>query len=233
MILQLVGRKVEVQITRRAAISRLTITVYPDFRITAVAPTGFSDEEIERRIRRRALWIEKQIRFFESFVPRETERRYISGESHRYLGRQYRLKVEQGDEPTAKLKGRHLHVWVPDVKDRQHVAAIVRAWYVQRCHDVFSVRLEKCYKKSRDVLKLPMPSMIIRRMAKRWGSYTTSGRLILNIDLVKVPGDCIEYVIMHELCHGRHPNHSKRFERLLSRLMPDWRERRDRLDREL
>ena len=77
---------------------------------------------------------------------------------------------------------------------------------------------------------MPLPKIVIRRMGKRWGSCTEMGNILINVELIKTPLDCIEYLIMHELCHLRVHNHSQAYYRLLARCMPDWQRRKTRLD---
>jgi len=94
---------------------------------------------------------------------------------------------------------------------------------------IFHTRLLRCLDDA-PALRLPPPTLLIRRMARRWGSCTRTGNILLNVDLVKTPLYCIEYVIMHELCHRRIHNHSPGYYRLLSRCMPDWEKRKTRLE---
>ena len=75
------------------------------------------------------------------------------------------------------------------------------------------------------------PSLQLYRMDKRWGSYTPAGKVLLNPELVKHPVYCIDYVIIHELCHIKHPNHSKNFYDLLNKVLPDWQKRKHKLER--
>ena len=75
-----------------------------------------------------------------------------------------------------------------------------------------------------------MPPLVVRQMVRRWGSCTTTGKVILNTDLVRAPVHCIDYVIVHELCHVRVHGHDKAFYRLLSACMPDWESRKARLE---
>ena len=232
MHVRLSDRVIEVNVSLEQEISRLVLTVHPDLRITARAPHNIDADRIKARIQRRALWIEKQIRYFESFLPREPARRYISGESFRYLGRQYRLKIVQDTTSSAKLIGRYLLVTVPINAPAESIKQTVDEWYLKRCEKVFSSKLADCYSRSNAILKVELPPLHLRKMSRRWGSYTPGGKLFINPELIKTPLDCIEYVIMHELCHSRVKNHSPKFEQLLTRLMPDWQVRRDKLEKQ-
>ena len=77
---------------------------------------------------------------------------------------------------------------------------------------------------------MPPPNIVVRRMGKRWGSCTETGNILINIELIKTPLYCIEYLIMHEICHLRVHNHGRAYYRLLTRCMPDWHRRKARLD---
>jgi predicted metal-dependent hydrolase len=207
----------------------LAITVHPDRSVTVSAPRGHSLEQAVARVYRRRAWIAKQRAFFDRFHPLPVPKRYVSGETHLYLGRQYRLKINRADHADARLCGRYLHVTVPTVADSAATARVVNEWYKSRAALVFQKRLGQCLSSARS-LDLSPPKLEIRRMNRRWGSCSKSGRIALNIDLVKTPPYCIEYVIMHELCHLRCLSHGPAFQRLLSRLMPDWARRKERLD---
>jgi predicted metal-dependent hydrolase len=207
---------------------RLSISVHPDLRVTVVAPVGRSAEEVDGRVKARAPWIVKQRRAFEGYHPLPVARRCVSGESHRYLGRQYRLKLSRGDE-RVRLAGSYLYVALEDPSNAARVEALLSVWYRERALVTFRRRLDA-------VLRLAPslaghgPEIRVRRMTKRWGSCTRTGTIMLNHDLITAPVTCIDYVIMHELCHRRVMNHGPRFYRLLSRHMPDWERRRERLN---
>lgn len=209
---------------------KLKICVYPDLTVVLNAPSERTPEEVLERARRRAPWILRQLRYFEQFLPRTPARRYVSGETILYLGRQYRLKVAEGDSRPAKLVGRFLHVRVPDRTDGGQVKGLVADWYRQHAQTTFSRRLDQCQEAARRY-GVERPELRLRAMKRRWGSCSGTGRILLNTELVKAPVHCIDYVIMHELCHLRFANHGPEFYRLLDRLMPDWRQRKERLER--
>ncbi|MCF8081344.1 MAG: M48 family metallopeptidase, partial [Desulfobacterales bacterium] len=115
-------------------------------------------------------------------------------------------------------------------KHRSKVKTAVDSWYRTRAQDLLHRYLAKCYEvASRHGVQKPLLS--VRRMKRRWGSCTPKGRITLNTRLVQVPVHCIEYVIMHELCHLKEANHSKAFYSLLTRCQPDWRIRKEALNR--
>lgn len=204
---------------------RLRIVVKPDLTVRADAPNTFSETEIHEAVGKRARWIARQLDEMERYHPLPKPHRYVSGETVVYLGRQYRLRVEAGAERKAKLKGRFLHVETPEPKKTDAVRASVEEWYRKQAHLVFSRYLERCLDVGRRH-GIAEPILCIRKMRTRWGSCSPSGRITLNLHLIQAPVHCIEYVIMHELCHLKHHDHSPAFYRLLTRCMPDWKKRR-------
>ena len=218
------------ELTRSDA-PQLKISVNPDLSVHVVAPTGRTGEEVDRRVIRRAAWIIRQQNYFQQFRPEQPERRYVSGESHYYLGRQYRLKVHQSaDMKAVKLIGRFLNVHTPDKNDREAVQKQVEDWYRIRAKEIFNAHVRQCHERMKRY-GVTMPPMTIKKMAKRWGSLTPSGAMILNLDLIKAPLQCIDYVIIHELCHTKERHHGLKFEALLTKSLPDWKRIKDRLER--
>ena len=210
----------------------MEIAVHPDTRVVVKAPKGTSAETIKTRIVRRARWIRKQIKYFDRFVPRTPPRSYVGGETHLYLGRQYRLKIRKQRESVVKLKGSFLYVQVFDPKNRRAVKRLLDEWYKEHSRVVFTRRLESCYDAARR-LNVPMPKLQLRNMSRRWGSCGKNGTILLNTALVQAPLYCIDYVIMHELCHLKAPTHNNGYYKLLSKYMPDWERRKEQLERAL
>jgi predicted metal-dependent hydrolase len=200
----------------------LAITVHPDLHVTVTAPAGTSLDEIEDRIKKRAPWILRTQRQYELYSPDLPPRLYISGETHRYLGRQYRLKVEEGHEEGVKLSRGYLFVTVRDKGDTQRVKRLLNDWYREQAEHVFQARLAACFPRMQRQ-GIAYPPIAIRAMKTRWGSCTPKGKILLNIKLVQVTEEFIDYVILHELCHLKEHSHSPRFYELLSRVLPDWR----------
>jgi predicted metal-dependent hydrolase len=223
------GQVIPFRITYRRR-KHLSITVHPEMRLEVTAPEGVGQEAVLAKLEKRAAWIVRQWRHFEQYQPTQPGPRYVSGETHLYLGRQYRLKVREGSPEGVKLVGRFLHVHTSSGEEGEQVGRLLDAWYRAHAKQVFSRRLEGCLGSARSLGLKGVPNLILRKMAKRWGSCTRAGNILLNLDLVRVPVHCIDYVIIHELCHLKVHNHGREFYRLLARCLPDWDARKKRLE---
>lgn len=215
-------------VLRRSSRGTLAISVLPEGTLELVAPHDTSESDILAAVRRRLRWIVRQRTTFADMNRNRAPLRYESGATHRYLGRQYRLKVRDGGITRVRLSGAYFYVVTPAGTAAEAEAAL-RDWYRDKAHEQFSARLAKwedwCARKS-----LPAPCLRLLRMPKRWGSAHTDGRIYLNPELVKAPSICIDYVIAHEVCHLRQPRHDAAFFRLLDQTFPGWREVKARLE---
>jgi predicted metal-dependent hydrolase len=223
------SRRIDFSLTRSPR-KTLAITAHPDLSISVVAPLDASPDKVIEKVQGRSRWILKERRQFLSWMPKPQPRAYQGGETHRYLGRQYQLKIVELPTSTVKLVGKYLTVATPDKRDTKAVEKAVKKWYRDRASVQFERQLSLCWKRVA-AYKLPEPKLRLLSMRKRWGSCTSNGEIILNPDLVKSPVLCIEYVVMHELCHLRHPNHSRAFFNMLDAILPDWMARKERLER--
>jgi hypothetical protein len=223
------GEQVEYEL-RRSPRRTLGITVTHRGELCVTAPRGAATEHIERVLRRRQAWIRRQIRETTALPAEAPEKEWVSGETHWYLGRQYRLKIRQADKPGVKLVGRYFEIAVPDPADRLRVREQMARWYLTRARDVFERRMARLVESTPRLELQSSPPLIVRSIRLRWGSCSPSGRILMNVDAVKLPTGCIDYLLVHELCHLKHPNHDRGFWRHLDRCMPNWETRRRRID---
>jgi len=205
----------------------LGITITPELLVFVKAPMDAPLEKIKAKIKKRASWIIKQQNFFLAFHPKTPARQFISGESHLYLGRQYQLKVTLGKESAVNYKGRFIEVIAKDKNDAQN---LIKQWYRERAKIKFAEIAEPLIERFKKYQAEPK-SLYILDMPKRWGSCTPKGKIILNPELIKAPKGCIEYVIIHELCHLIHHNHTKAFFDLQTKEMLNWEKWKTKLEK--
>lgn len=204
---------------------RQTVGVIVDANgVTLNAPTELEFSALEHIARTRAAWIVTKQRRLEtlSAVP-TTVKQFESGESFRYLGRQYRLKrLKPGTPAGAKLRGKHLEVHASDALEAR---ALVENWYKSRAAERLPERVAVYCKR----LGINEPPILIRDQRQRWGSCNSKGELRINWRIIMAPMRLVDYVIAHELCHLKEPNHSRAFWKLLRQVIGDWEERREEL----
>ena len=198
----------------------LGIKVYPDTSVKVFAPIDTDLPIIEQHLKAKRKWIEKQQRSFRSYLPATPARQYIGGESFLYLGKQYMLKIEPSTAEEVKLYQGRLVVKTLN-PEATHIKKLLQQWYIARATILFNKLFEEQFYLFKR-FGLEKPILQIKKMEKRWGSCTPQQKIILNPELIKAPIVCINYVILHELCHLVHHNHSKAFYRLLENFMPDW-----------
>jgi predicted metal-dependent hydrolase len=213
---------------KRSHRKTLAISVLPDGALELVAPDRAPLEDILPRVANRLSWIKTQRRAFREMNATRPALRYVNGATHRYLGRQYRLKLAEGQPEQVALRGAYLHVTTPN-RSEIEIKEALEAWYRRHAQEQFEKRLSPwitwCQQR-----KLPTPRFRLRSMPKRWGSALKSGIICLNPELIRAPTACIEYVIAHEICHLKHHNHGRAFYSELGNLCPDWASRKKRLE---
>jgi predicted metal-dependent hydrolase len=208
----------------------LRISVTPDLGVFVITPYNRTLEEILKKVHKRCAWIIKQQKYFKQFNPIKQPLEYFSGETHLYLGRQYRLKVNQSNEKLVKLKGKYFEIFAPSRNDIALIKDIMMQWYRNHAYQKYTDIIENLLLRLRKY-GIKKPEMTVRKMKSRWGScQSDKTRISLNIELIKAPKHCIEYVILHELVHLKIPNHNKDFYNFLGLIMPDWEYREKRLE---
>lgn len=210
----------------------LRISVQPTGKVAIFAPAGKEIDEIKSRALQKGAWIFAQIDTIAQRPKVTPKRRFISGETHLLLGRQYRLSIEQSDDPHVRLEDRRLVISTRTTQDKAHCRRLLQAFYTLTAGAIFRQRFEVVAEPFiRKGLK--RPSLVIRSMSKRWGSFTPSGRVVLNVDLVRASPRLIDYVICHELAHAFFPDHGDEWRSLLGATMPDWEKRKAQLEEAL
>lgn len=207
----------------------LGITVTPQMDVLVRAPHNTAIEKIKEKLHKKAPWIIKQQSYFLTFHPKTPARKYISGETHLFLGRQLLLKVQVGKKEEVKHEKRVITV---TVKEKAQTKQVLNDWYLQQAKTKFTLIAKPLVNAfiQKHNLKIESLKLNIRHMSHRWGSCTAKGKIILNPELIKAPKGCIEYVIIHELCHLIHHDHTQKFLALQTKEMPSWGKSKNKLE---
>lgn len=227
--LQLLGESIEYEL-RRSGRRTMGITVTPAAEVQVTAPRDAPRERIEQILRRRGEWIRRQLRETAALPPVAPPKEWVSGETHPYLGRQYRLSIRPEHPDGVRLVGRFFQIGRASAPDSASVEALMAKWYVEHARATFERRLAQLVATTPRLELSAPPPLIVRTIKNRWGSCSPAGRILMNVEAVKLPVGCIDYVLMHEMCHLRHPSHSRVFWHHLDLCMPGWEKQRRRLE---
>ncbi|HHU50155.1 MAG: M48 family metallopeptidase [Caldicoprobacterales bacterium] len=227
----------EKQITfelKRKNVKNINLRIRPDMSIWVSANKNVPLEVIEDFVKQKGAWICKNLKYFKEFQPnRKIKREYVSGESFRYLGRQYRLKVRKAGTETVKYFRGFIYLYVKDPDDIKGKEKLYKQWLNERAVFHFNKSLDRIYETVRKY-NIPKPEIKIREMKSRWGScHRDAGLIVLNSELIKTPKHCIDYVVLHELIHFKFKYHDNEFYTFLTSLMPDWKKWKKILDEEV
>ena len=221
-------RGTPVEIVRKD-IKNLHLGVYPpNGRVRVAAPLYLDDDAVRLAVISRLGWIRRKQADFEQ-QNRQSQREFVTGESHYFQGRRYRLDVtEHNSPPTVRLlNNTTMGLSVRPGTDRDMREAVLYRWYRRELRDQLPALLAKWEPR----VGVTVADVRIRKMKTLWGSCNIEARRIwLNLELVKKPASCLEYVLVHEMVHFIERSHNARFQGLMDRFMPQWRMHRDELN---
>lgn len=225
--IQIAGIAVEVV---RKEIKHLHVGVYPPAgRVRVAAPLRLDDEGVRLAVVSRLGWIRRKQKGFAG-QDRQSQRELVTGESHYFQGRRYLLAVKECDGAAqVRLVGKSsLELRVPSGFDHAHRDAVLQRWYRLQLRALLPALLGKWEPR----IGRAVSDVRIKKMKTRWGSCNASARRVwLNLELIKKPVGCLEYVLVHELVHFHERHHNDRFLEWMDTLLPAWRVHRDELNR--
>ncbi len=205
----------------------LTLTVYPDNKIVVKSPHFVSQKYIVQFLKIKWPWITKKLNSFNEAKRVRKEKRFVSGETFLYLGQSYEIAIKQAKENKVILESGKIWAFTKkDPVDEKHNRRLINEWYKAKAEEVLGERFDILFKAFDYSEK---PKLRIRSMKTLWGSCSKKGSVTLNLKLIQMPESCIDYVIMHELCHLKEHNHSAKYYKVLTEVMPDWKIRKKHL----
>ncbi|AVD55615.1 MULTISPECIES: YgjP family zinc-dependent metalloprotease [Heyndrickxia] len=221
-------------VVKRKKVKNVNLNIKPDMTIEVTANDRVPLDFICDFVKTKGAWILKNVKTFQDIQPyRQSEREYVSGETFKYLGKQYRLRVMQEEEEKVKYFRGFIYLYVKDTENVNRKAKLIDEWYREKAQKTFHESLAKMFPLVQKY-GVDKPNMDLRSMKARWGSaLTKKNTILLNTDLIKAPKYCIDYVVLHELIHFKYNDHSDNFYKMLYSLMPDWEKRKAILDEEV
>lgn len=218
--------KDKIQIYKKK-VKNVTLKVKRNGTIHLTVPEAATDDYIGRVIENKKDWIEDQLKHFNDNYEKPQVKEMVSGESFKYLGKNYRLKVIEGPEEGVRLYRGYIEIYTKDKENTIRKQELIKKWYMDKA----KVKFKELVHEYEKIVKEEVNSIRVISMKTRWGSCNVESRNInLNLELIKKPRYCIEYVILHELAHLKYPNHSKAFWAYMSVHMPNWKWRKDKLE---
>lgn len=218
---------------RRSSRRSIGITVEIGGTVVVTAPFRASSAKIRAVLEKHGSWIRKKVAELRDAPLPPPPPRWVEGEPHAFLGKGYPLRLREADTRDVWLTDHELLVFLPTPSKREEVRKVVEGWLLEEARSLFQHRMDTLIRET-PALDLPCaPVLSLRRMKARWGSCSPNGRILMNTHAVKLPLKLIDYILMHELCHIRVPDHSPAFWSYLTECLPDWRRRKEVLDRQV
>jgi len=214
----------------RKRIKNLHLGVYPpEGRVRVAVPLAVNNDAVRLAVIGKLSWIKRQRAKFEA-QPRQSQREMVSGESHYYLGRRYRLRVVESSVASSVIirNSSSLELHIRPGATREQREGLLQNWYREQLKKKIPSILEKW----QPLLGVQVPAWGVKKMKTKWGSCNVkAGRIWLNLELAKKPMKCLEYIAVHEMAHLLVRHHDDRFTALMDKFMPRWRVHREELNR--
>jgi predicted metal-dependent hydrolase len=209
--------------SRRRTIS---ISVSPDKGVTVRAPVRASLSTIEKFVNSRSGWVEKHLENYTRHT--RLNGSLADGEKVLFRGKEYNLRLVNGDKGSVSLNGNEIIVTAPMVKNPAAAGMALKKWYYEKAAFLITERIGEMTVRYGSYGFDPK-RVTVRTMKRRWGSCSSKGRITINSELVKIDDIFTDYVILHELCHLKHHNHGSEYYKLLTQVFPEWKNVRKEL----
>jgi len=215
----------EYTITRKHHRKTISIVILPDKSIEIRAPFYFNDREIDSFASSKREWIARRISELNTAEYTRPHHQYIQGENFLFMGKHYSLELNRGRRGVV-ISGRSLFVTAPtdttDCFDKEVVKAILQDFFISKAREILRLKTTETGK----LYNMQPVFISVKDYRSRWGCCFSDGRIFYNWKIIFAPETIIDYVVTHELCHLRMPNHSKKYWELVGKIIPDWQEKR-------
>ena len=205
---------IKIKIKRTKRIKTLSIKVFQE-NVVLNVPLFLSKKDVDDIIKKKEQWIKTKL-FYLNSKPKYIKKKFITGENWMVLGNNYALTIKPSKKTSVILSENNLLLLKRD--NRESSKLILENWFKKESIKIF----EDTVAKYKETIGVSPKSIGIRKFANRWGSCNTKGDIVFNWLLYMAPKPIIEYVVVHELCHLIHHNHSKRYWALVKKIFPEY-----------
>ena len=215
----------------RKPVKNINLRIRADQCVYVSAPKDVAAKMVDAFVVEKSAYILRALKKFKDRNRESTlENNFVNGETVKFLGRNLRLKVKNASRSKVESDESYVTLYVKDVQDADLKKRVLETWLRKKCKDEITAICKKVYPQVKKY-GIAFPEIQLREMVSRWGSCSPKkGFVTFNTALVSKPVSCIEYVVTHEFTHFLYPNHSKKFYQQLAAFMPDWEERKKRLE---
>ena len=215
----------------RKPVKNINLRIRPDNCVYVSAPKDVVAKMVDAFVVEKSAYILRALKKFKDRNRESTlENNFVNGETVKFLGRNLRLKVKNASRSKVESDESYVTLYVKDVQDADLKKRVLETWLRKKCKDEITAICKKVYPQVKKY-GVAFPEIQLREMVSRWGSCSPKkGFMTFNTALIAMPVSCIEYVVTHEFTHFLYPNHSKKFYQQLATFMPDWEERKKRLE---
>lgn len=213
-------------------IKNINMKISSDQMITVSVPRKTPINYIREFVLKKMSWIIKQLKYFEEYSEVKENLNFEDGETVYLLGKQYKMKISKGESNDISINNKYLDIQIKEVyfENKEYIKKTYTTWLKEFAKDTY-IKIVLRYESMLKRHSINIPEVEVRNMKSRWGTCIPSkNKIIINQSLVKTPICCVEYVVLHELSHFKHKNHSKEFYNFMTIFMPDWKERKKILD---
>jgi len=227
------GEKI-VFFVQRKKIKNIILRVKSDKKVILSMPKKMKIEIAKEFVKKKVDWIKKQQNYYETFAEKKENITFENGDIVYLLGKQYKMKIIPNKINNIVLNGEYFEINIKEkyIENKKYIKKEYDKWLKEYAEQILNDLIIK-YQSALEKYNIKIPKMEIRQMKSRWGSCIPSrNKVIFNLNLIKTPMCCIEYVVLHELSHFKYQNHSKNFYNFISIFMPDWKERKKILNKE-
>lgn len=203
----------------------LCIQIRPPGQLTIISPLGKSESEIRQAVQLKSKWVAKKLSEMKRYESFNKDRQFIDGEIFYYKGDEYTLQIvvnERYKRLQVHMKDSKLQVYTAST-DSENIQYAIERWYKKHALDVILERVTHY----QQYFSAQPAQIVVKKQKKRWGSCTAKHKLLFNFKCIMLPLCILDYIIVHEMCHMVHFNHSKEFWLHVERILPDYKQRKE------